>query len=279
MYSKAKTDAARGSGSGMAELAGASESQTRRLGRWNAGAMEGCYLTALPRDAMRSLADFSPDIRCFFPERAALLLSESLQHELFPFVENYMAAYTKPSAPHLATGGFRNLLAYLRVVILQDAVLLRDLHSAHKLWSHPVFSSGTFVDSARSLKTKMVVEKSPQSVHLQDVVPDLMDCIKQQHEQVLAPIDGKIGGVAASLHELKGDFHPLTLGGATGRLSLNRTDAGSCSSVLQPPTLPTTLPATYKMARSLKTVHQVWQEWTLGIHGGPAVKDLPLMLT
>ncbi|EGZ23182.1 hypothetical protein PHYSODRAFT_388261, partial [Phytophthora sojae] len=31
---------------------------------------------------------------------------------------------------------------------------------------------------------------------------------------------------------------------------------------------------TYKMARSLKTVHQVWQEWSAGIHGGPAVRNL-----
>ncbi|POM80479.1 Hypothetical protein PHPALM_1680 [Phytophthora palmivora] len=56
MYSKAKTQAARGSGSRMAEVAGATDSQIRRLGRWNASAMEGCYLTVLPREAMRSLA-------------------------------------------------------------------------------------------------------------------------------------------------------------------------------------------------------------------------------
>lgn len=28
------------------------------------------------------------------------------------------------------------------------------------------------------------------------------------------------------------------------------------------------------MVRALKTVTQVWQEWTLGIHGGPAVRGL-----
>jgi len=66
MHSKAKTHAAHGSGSRMAERAGASESHLRRLGRWNVGAMEGCYLTALPRDAMRSLAGFSPDRRSSF---------------------------------------------------------------------------------------------------------------------------------------------------------------------------------------------------------------------
>jgi hypothetical protein len=185
----------------------------------------------------------------FFLERAALLPSKSLQHEVFPFVENYMAAYTKQSVPHVATCGVFNLLAYLRVVILQYAVLLRDLHPAHKLWSHPVFSSGAFTDFARFLKAKMLAEKSPQSVHLQDVVLDLMYCKKQQHEQGLAHIDGKLGEVAASLHELKGSFHQLISGGAAVHLCVNWTDAGSCSSVPQTPTIPTTLPATYTMAR------------------------------
>ncbi|ETK91048.1 hypothetical protein F441_23107 [Phytophthora nicotianae CJ01A1] len=81
--SKAKTHAARGSGSRMAELAGASESQIRRLGRWNAGAMEDCYLTALPREAMRSLAGFSSDRHSFFLERAALTPPDSLQRRVF----------------------------------------------------------------------------------------------------------------------------------------------------------------------------------------------------
>jgi hypothetical protein len=58
--SKAKNHVGRGSGSRMADLGGASESQIRRLGRWNNQAMEKCYLTSLPREAMRTLAGFEP---------------------------------------------------------------------------------------------------------------------------------------------------------------------------------------------------------------------------
>ncbi|KAJ8550604.1 hypothetical protein ON010_g10465 [Phytophthora cinnamomi] len=89
MHSKAKTHATRGSGSRMAELAGATESQIRRLGRWNAGAVDGYYLAALSRDAMRSLAGVPPDRRSFVLDRAALTPPDSLQREVFPF--NYMA--------------------------------------------------------------------------------------------------------------------------------------------------------------------------------------------
>ncbi|ETI30367.1 hypothetical protein F443_22506 [Phytophthora nicotianae P1569] len=82
MHSKAKTHAARGSGARMAELAGATESQIRRLGRWNTSAME--------------------DRRTFVLERAVHVPPDHLQHEVFPFVENYMAAYMKKSAYHVA---------------------------------------------------------------------------------------------------------------------------------------------------------------------------------
>ncbi|OWY91439.1 hypothetical protein PHMEG_00039979 [Phytophthora megakarya] len=110
MHSKAKTHAARGSGARMAELAGATEAQIRRLGRWNASTMEGCYLSALPREAMRSLAGFTPDRNTFFLERASLIPPEHLQTQIFPFIETYMAAYMQESAPHVATGGFLDLL-------------------------------------------------------------------------------------------------------------------------------------------------------------------------
>ncbi|POM58626.1 LOW QUALITY PROTEIN: Short-chain dehydrogenase [Phytophthora palmivora] len=52
------THANRGSGTKLAETYGATEEQIRRLGRWNAVCMEGCYLTALPKKAMRALAEF-----------------------------------------------------------------------------------------------------------------------------------------------------------------------------------------------------------------------------
>ncbi|KAE8964038.1 hypothetical protein PR001_g29185 [Phytophthora rubi] len=274
MHSKAKTHAARGSGSRMAELAGASESQIRRLGRWNAGAMEGCYLTALPRDAMRSLAGFSPDRRSFYLERAALVPPDSLQREVFPFVENYMTAYTKQSAPHVATGGFLNLLSYLRVVVLQDAVLLRELHPAHKLWGHPLFRTNAFTEFSEALKAKMLVDQSPQTMRLNEVVPDLMDHLKQQHQQTLAHIDSKLGEVGVSFQDLTGSFHQLTSGAAAVRLSVDWGNTAPSQSATQSPASRPTLPATYKMVRALKTVHQVWQEWAVGIHGDPAVRDL-----
>ncbi|ETP08742.1 hypothetical protein F441_15343 [Phytophthora nicotianae CJ01A1] len=69
--SKAKTHVGRGSGSRMADLGGASESQIRRLGRWNNQSMEKYYLTSLPREAMRTLAGFDSSRGSYFVARAS----------------------------------------------------------------------------------------------------------------------------------------------------------------------------------------------------------------
>jgi Centromere DNA-binding protein complex CBF3 subunit, domain 2 len=55
------THAGRVSGARLAELNGVSEDQIRRGGRWNADQMTGCYLTTLPREFMRGVADFDPE--------------------------------------------------------------------------------------------------------------------------------------------------------------------------------------------------------------------------
>ena len=81
---KAKTPAAWGSGARMAELTGASEEQIRRLGRWNNNAMENCYLTNLPREAMRTLAGFRTDRGCFFIRRAVIEPAPALKNLIFP---------------------------------------------------------------------------------------------------------------------------------------------------------------------------------------------------
>lgn len=45
----------RDSAAKLAEAAEASEAQIQRAGRWNGEEMEGCYLTKLPKNAMREL--------------------------------------------------------------------------------------------------------------------------------------------------------------------------------------------------------------------------------
>ena len=92
----------------MAEVAGAAEAQIRRLGRWNNSAMEGCYLTALPREAMRSLAGFSPRPGSYYLQRAAVKPGESLLKSVFPDVDRWLEAHETGIGckPNIAAGKF-----------------------------------------------------------------------------------------------------------------------------------------------------------------------------
>ena len=78
--------AARGSGARMAELAGASEDQIRRLGRWNNQSMENCYLTNLPNEVIR--AGFAPAQETYFLQRAAINPALALKQMIFPQIES-----------------------------------------------------------------------------------------------------------------------------------------------------------------------------------------------
>ena len=106
---KAKTNARRGSGARVAEIAGASEAQIRRLGRWNNTTMDGCYLTALPREAMRSLAGFPPGPGAFYLPRAAVQPRDTLRKRVFPEVDRWLEAQETGVGckPNIAAGELR----------------------------------------------------------------------------------------------------------------------------------------------------------------------------
>jgi hypothetical protein len=72
---------------------------------------------------------------------------------------------------------------------------------------------------------------------------------------------------------MAGAFEQLTSGAAAVRLTVDWSGNASATTI-RAPACDGVVPARYKMIRSLKTVNQVWQEWSVGIHGGPAVRDL-----
>jgi hypothetical protein len=148
LRSRAKTHVGRGSGARMADIGGASEAQIRRLGRWNNQAMEKCYLTSLPREAMRTLAGFEPTRGTYFLVRACTEPPLPLQQKIFPSLEGWQSKMSAGECEQsIAGGGFLELLKYLRVVILQDAVILAEKISGHPIWrqpSSPAMSSRDF---------------------------------------------------------------------------------------------------------------------------------------
>jgi hypothetical protein len=147
-----KTHASRGAGARQAEIAGATEAQIRRLGNWNSNTMENCYLSNLPRDAMRSLAGFSAKQNDYYLRRAVLEPPISLQKKIFPQVEiaedNLRSKTIQPS---IALGAFLDLLKFFRTVILQDAAILLETenYKSHMVFDSEIFKCEEFLDFKR----------------------------------------------------------------------------------------------------------------------------------
>ncbi len=72
----------RGSGTRMAELAGADDNSIRRLGGWNRQVLDNVYLSSMPRPAMRGLAGFSTTTPSFFLRRGTLEPSDALKRRI-----------------------------------------------------------------------------------------------------------------------------------------------------------------------------------------------------
>jgi hypothetical protein len=313
LSTKAKTHAARGSGARMAELAGASEDQIRRLGRWNNQSMENCYLTSLPREAIRTLAGFPPSQGSFFLHRSAIDPPLALKQMIFPAVEQTLQHIkTGEYQQSLAAKGFLELLDRLRTVILQDSVLMKHEHPGHPLWNHGIFSSDLYIRFMHDLQRSLDVQNDPTEHVLQKAMPLLSQKIQDVHTDLKSTITTAIGPVAETLLKLQNNIGDVLSGRvpvyihadsnsrqehvqAVMTAPTNSTEAMAAptnsTEAMAAPTnsiddiLPLyyhpseqapidVAPNTYRMSRGIKTVTDLWREWTEGLSGGPAVQDL-----
>lgn len=299
--SKAKTHIGRGSGARMADLAGASEAQIRRMGRWNNQAMEKCYLTSLPREFMRTLAGFEPCRGSFFLARSSVEPPISLMRQVFPQVEMWKQALdAKRCEQTIAAGGFLELLLYLRKVILQDAIFMQDLFPNHPMWQHPVFQSTEFLAFKNEARERVVQTEDPADHRLQKAMPDVKAKLDGLHEDLKASLDkvstkvdkvaGKVDAMQSDMAQLGAMMRPLFGGTALFRMQVvNPDDQTSTAEFAIASTADeSTEPAyavvssgsedlharTFKLSRGIERVSQLWKEWYEGVDGRPAVQSL-----
>lgn len=181
------THAGRGSGVRMAESNGVGEAQLRRLGRWNANKMVGCYLTQLPIEAMLGMAGFSGGPGSYYISRSELSPPLELQQMVFPSVDASLedvqhrlrqyvnSEHDESNKSFIAAQGVLKLLKELRMVLLQDSVFLMDAYPDHELWTNPIFHSTNFKTFSVQLKRAMQTSQNPTEFQLQEAMPALMD--------------------------------------------------------------------------------------------------------
>jgi hypothetical protein len=209
----------------------------------------------------------------------------------------------------LAAMGLTGLLFYLREVILQDSVFLMKQFPDSPAWNHPVFQHeayGRFAQEVSAL-VQEEGERPSQLALLAQAVPALADYL----QSVDSRNDTRMAGLRADITDLRADLkaglkgvehqapqqqlQTLLLSGLTfqlkaaapGALKLQPAPApiaeeaqsqyaSACSSISNSRSASPGLekPPQYSMCRAVKTVKDLWREWTVGLRGQPAIDVL-----
>ena len=197
IHSKEITHSPRKQGPRHAELAGVPESQIRRAGRWNTDEMTGVYLSYLPRGFMRSIAGWPQQGKGYFLPRAQEIPDEALCRRIWPETDIWlerMEAYHPDRTDNevvrldLAGSGFLRLLRALRVILLQDSVVLRRQFPLHPLWTDPLFNCEEYRRFAARVESSLVNVVTPDELTMQKYWPAHDAVAKLRHEAAVAEI-------------------------------------------------------------------------------------------
>ena len=295
--SRKKTHVGRSSGAKTAELKGISEDQIRRAGRWNQEQMIGCYLNSLPRKFMRTMAGHLPQKGCFEIRRASITPPETLLSLIWPDLGRWKGRFGP--APNqindLAAMGLTNLLSYLREVILQDSVFLIKQFPDSSVWNHPVFQHEAYTQFAQEVSALVQEEgeKPSQLVLLAQAVPALADYLQSVDARndtritnLRADLQAELRGIREQASQLQllfstGLTFQLKTAATPGLLQLQPApaaeDTSACSSSSsngRSVTPGLEMPPRHRMCREVRTVRDLWREWTVGLRGQLAIAAL-----
>ena len=216
LQSLKKTHAGRSQGAQYAELAGVSENQIRRAGRWNNDALSSCYLSNLPRKFVRSIAGFPPTpAGNYYLPRAKIQPPASLRRTLWPWIDEWQTWFslgslklpstdrTPVSYEHislaelpseeedrsdLAAQGFLKLLMELRTILLQDSVILQREFPDHPIWQDSIFVREDYRDFSQAVEASLLETEEPEAIRLRKLVPDLALTVSNTHRDTIRSI-------------------------------------------------------------------------------------------
>ena len=211
IHSKEKTQSARKQSARHAELDGVQEAQIRRAGRWNTDAMTGAYLSYLPRAFIRSIAGFPKEGKGYFLPRAREIPAAALYSKIWPEADVWlerMEAYRSDRADNevvrldLAGSGFLRLLCALRVILLQDSVVLRKEFPLHPLWKDSLFNGEEYRRFAVRVEDSLANVVTPGELKMQQFWPAHEAVAKLRHEAVTSEIRSVQSDVRLMLERL-----------------------------------------------------------------------------
>jgi hypothetical protein len=284
-----KTHSGRQAGAREAEMAGLSHDHIRRVGRWNSESMENSYLTCLPRTAIRVIQGFPEEKGCFWLPRALVTPPLSLQQKVFPWVEEWQQRMQDDASIQTICGeGFLRLLVELRPIILQDAVLLKQLEPNHEMFSSRIFQCSEFASFSEQLNRSINNATPPAEVEIQRVVPEINSRISDLSFQIQSLYRTVAGRDTGNNDELVEAISASLMGKIEERFGSVLAVAGPTIASAEPANMVTGTTRgredeegeddprkRYKLNRDLANVLGLWKEWSVGLdQGKPSVIDL-----
>ena len=265
----------------MAELAGADESDIRRLGRWNQQALANCYLSALPRPALRTLAGFPAEGGNYYLPRCSLEPPLQLQLMIFPWLEQWNDS--REWEKTISVQGFHRLLRWLRIVLLQDVAALWDELQGHPILNHSIFTSHEFHLYRENLAAVINESTEPSEILVRRAIPLLADRIDSAVallDNKLSCLDRKMDTCLQAQTEHTGMIARIMSGETPFYISTTRPEGNVVNHTIPDETtangsqeVNSVQNPAFKMSRGLETVGDAWEEWKRGI-SGPSIESL-----
>ncbi|KAG2215396.1 hypothetical protein INT45_009470 [Circinella minor] len=272
-----------------------------RIGRWGSDRMVGCYLTSLPKQAMRALAGFySQKAGAFWLPRSAVDPPQELQRLIFPKIEYWENMFERGAIQKdLAGPNFLVLLKYLRIVFLQDSVVLKQQHPTHFLWSHAIFDNPLYKQYEIDLSSQLIERVLPHLTNILraslgnisgdiDGIKNTINNLNVSQQAGFANVTEAVNGIFSNplyLSRTPTNFHKqgmITTAGEVAQDSSDHTfadDSPSLPSSSVPSSsisssLSSSSPPQYTLNRKFCTVTDVWREYDHGVAGNPSVRSL-----
>ncbi|KAE8217472.1 hypothetical protein CF319_g8446 [Tilletia indica] len=171
------THAMRSGGARFAHEAGCTEDSLRIHGRWCGDRLIERYLGGVSIQPVRALADFDIKGGDYWLPRTLLYPDVDLQHQIFPFIESgeaeVLQRHKDGGQTDNAALNFLGMLKWLRIVLLQDAVLLQPLYPQLPIWQYAPFNTQAFHEYAQCLQAAIASTPAPSDLTINTLVPEL----------------------------------------------------------------------------------------------------------
>ncbi|GMH44562.1 hypothetical protein BSKO_12514 [Bryopsis sp. KO-2023] len=155
----------------------ASKDQIRRLGRWAADHLFKSYLTNLPQNALMALGGHETSNVQFSLPGGRIDPPDSLRRLIFPDLTPAIEIKGEPKNEIWLPRVFVTFWTFLRDVVLQDSVFLRDLVPGSNVWRHPVIHHQDYSSFAERVAEKWELATTPAP---SDSIP--RECLKDGEE-------------------------------------------------------------------------------------------------